>query len=271
MPSSTFQAALDAWREHLGGQAVLEGPDIPARLQSDTSNSRRDLAAVLQIRSADQLPRVMRIAHQYRCKVHPVSTARNWGYGSALPVANDVTLIDLSQLQGIEFDPELGVVTLEPGVTQQMLARKLAGHPYMVPTTGAGPNAGLLSNALERGYGITPYTDHFAALTDIEAVLADGNIYRSALSEAGSEELARLFKWNIGPYVNGLFSQSGFGIVTRATILLARRPETVKVCLFNLRDDALLETAIDRIRGILQTLPAIVGGLNLMDWSQRSP
>lgn len=265
MPSSTFQAALDAWREHLGGQAVLEGPDIPARLQSDTSNSCRDLAAVLQIQSADQLPRVMRIAHQYRCKVHPVSTARNWGYGSALPVANDVTLIDLSQLQGIEFDPELGVVTLEPGVTQQMLARKLAGHPYMVPTTGAGPNAGLLSNALERGYGITPYTDHFAALTDIEAVLADGNIYRSALSEAGSEELARLFKWNIGPYVNGLFSQSGFGIVTRATILLARRPETVKVCLFNLRDDALLETAIDRIRGILQTLPAIVGGLNLMN------
>jgi FAD/FMN-containing dehydrogenase len=262
---SSLHAALDAWRAHLGDHAVMVGADIPARLLLDTSPCRRELLAVLQIQSAGQLPELMRIARQHHCKVHPVSTARNWGYGSALPVADAVALIDMSRLQGIEFDSELGVVTIEPGVTQRMLAEKLAGHPYMVPTTGAGPNAGLLSNALERGYGITPHTDHFGALTDVEAVLADGNIYRSALREAGSEELARLFKWGIGPYVNGLFSQSGFGIVTRGTILLARRPETIKVCLFSLNDDLLLETAIERIRGILQTLPAIVGGLNLMN------
>lgn len=265
MPPSPLQEALEAWRNYLGSHAVLEGPDIPGRLKADTSASTRELNAVLQIKSANQLPEVMRIAHRHRRKVHPVSTARNWGYGSALPVANDVTLIDLSQLQDIKFDPTLGVVTLEPGVTQQRLAQTLADQPYMTPTTGAGPHAGLLSNALERGYGITPFTDHFAAVTDVEAVLADGNIYRSALNEAGSEELARLFKWNIGPYVNGLFSQSGFGIVTSVTILLARRPESVKVCLFNLKDDALLETAVDCVRDVLQTLPGIVGGLNLMN------
>lgn len=210
----------------------------------------------------------MRIAHQYRCRVHPVSTASNWGYGSALPAGDDVTLIDLSCLcRIIDFDPELGVVTLEPGVTQQMLADFLAhkGSSHMVPVTGAGPNVSLLANALERGYGITPYSDHFSAVTDVEAVLADGNIYRSALREAGSEELSRLFKWGIGPYTNGLFTQSGFGIVTRASILLARRPENVTALFFKLKDDTLLEPAVERVREVLQTLPGIVGGINLMN------
>ena len=34
-----------------------------------------------------------------------------------------------------------------------------------MPVTGAGPNCSLLANALERGYGITPPTDHFGAVT----------------------------------------------------------------------------------------------------------
>ena len=71
-----------------------------------------------------------------------------------------------------------------------------------------------MANALERGYGVTPLVDHFGAVTDLEAVLPDGSLYRSALREAGGDEVARLFKWGIGPYSNGLFTQSGFGIVT---------------------------------------------------------
>lgn len=259
------QTAVQDWASLLGPAAVRLGADIPASFRTDTSIAQRRVLAVLQVERADQVPQVMRIAARHRCCIHPVSTGKNWGYGSALPASHDVVMLDLSRLQGIDFDPELGVATVEPGVTQAMLADAIRGHGFMVPTTGAGGLAGLLSNALERGYGITPVTDHFSAVTDIEAVLADGSVYRSALHEAGSPQLARLFKWGIGPYVNGLFSQSGFGIVTRVTILLARRPEAVKVCLFNLKDDRLLDVAVDRIRQVLQTLPGIVGGVNLMN------
>lgn len=261
----SLQAAVQAWTRLLGPAAVRLAADIPSNFRTDTSITQRRVLAVLQVERADQVPEIMRIAAQHRCCVHPVSTGKNWGYGSALPASHDVAMLDLSRLQGIDFDPELGVVTVEPGVTQAMLAEAIRGHGFMVPTTGAGGLAGLLSNALERGYGITPVTDHFSAVTDIEAVLADGSVYCSALREAGSPQLARLFKWGIGPYVNGLFSQSGFGIVTRMTLLLARRPETVKVCLFNLKDDRLLDAAVDRIRQLLQTLPGIVGGVNLMN------
>lgn len=148
-----------------------------------------------------------------------------------------------------------------------MLANFLnaGGHPFLVPVTGAGPTCSLLANALERGYGVTPIADHFAAVTDLEAVLPNGTLHRTALREAGGEELARLFKWGTRPYSAGLFTQSGFGIVTRISTLLARRPECIKVCLFSLKDDALLEPAVERISLILGRLPGIVGAVNLMN------
>jgi FAD/FMN-containing dehydrogenase len=260
--------ALDAWQTLLGPDNVLQGDAARQAWGQDTTGAARRLPAALKILDSKLLPEVMRIAQRFRVPVHPISTGRNWGYGSALAARDGCVLIDLSSLQGIlHFDPEMGVVTVEPGVTQGMLADFLArnGHPFMVPTTGAGPNCSLLGNALERGYGVTPITDHFAAVTDLEAVLADGSLYRTAMREAGGEDIARLFKWGIGPYASGLFTQSGLGIVTRMSIMLARRPEKVKVCLFSLKDDSLLEPAIERIRTILGRLPGTVGGLNLMN------
>ncbi len=264
---NALHAALAAWRA-LPGAEVLPADAASEAYGADTLGLARRIPAALRVRDSACLPELMRIAQRHRVPVHPLSTGRNWGYGSALPVREDVVIVDLSPLCRIlHFDPEMGVVTLEPGVTQGMLAQFLDrnGHPFMVPTTGAGPECSLLGNALERGYGVTPHTDHFAAVTDIEAVLADGSLYRSAMREAGGEDLARLFKWGLGPYANGLFTQSGLGIVTRMSIMLVRRPEAVRVCLFSLKDDALLEPAVERIRALLARLPGTVGGLNLMN------
>jgi 4-cresol dehydrogenase (hydroxylating) len=263
-----LQAALAEWQALLGPQQVLSSEQASAAYGRDTTGIERVVPAALRILDSALLPEVMRIVQRHRIPVHPISTGRNWGYGSALAVSEQCVIIDLSGLaQILHFDPEMGVVTLEPGVTQGMLAAFLERHdyPFMVPTTGAGPDCSLLGNALERGYGVTPHTDHFAAVTDLEAVLADGSRYRTAMREAGGEELARLFKWGIGAYSAGLFTQSGLGIVTRMSIVLARRPEAVKVCLFSLKDDALLEPAIERIRTILGRLPGTVAGLNLMN------
>jgi len=260
--------AISQWQALLGETQVVQGAAVMAAYGSDTSGAVRQVPAALRITDRAQVADVMRIAHQHRVPVYPISTGKNWGYGSALPARDGCVIIDLGGLQKvIHFDAELGVVTLEPGVTQGMLAEFLdaGGHAFLVPVTGAGPTCSVLANALERGYGVTPYVDHFGAVTDLEAVLPDGNLYRTALREAGGEELARLFKWGIGPYSTGLFSQSGFGIVTRMSIILARRPECVKVCLFSLPDDALLETAVLKIRAIMGRLQGTVGGLNLMN------
>jgi 4-cresol dehydrogenase (hydroxylating) flavoprotein subunit len=262
------QAAIDEWRLLLGTDRVLVGENVAERYRSDTLDHEMTVPLVLRVAAAGQIPNLMCIAQRHRVAVHPISTGHNWGYGTALPTANGTALVDLSDLCAIlDFDAELGVVTLEPGVTQRMLAEYLdnRGYNHMVPVTGAGPNCSIVANALERGYGITPHVDHFGAMTDVEAVLADGSIYQSALCEAGNPELARLFKWGIGPYVNGLFTQSGFGIVTRASIALAPRPECTKVCLFSLAEDKLLEEAARRLQQLLSQLPGVLGGVNLMN------
>ena len=263
-----IETALSDWQLLLGAEHVLLAEAAQNTYGVDTSAIERTIPAALRIMDAALLPEVMRIAQQHQVPVYPISTGHNWGYGTALPVQNNCVILDLSQLQKIlHFDAEFGVVTLEPGVTQGMLSDFLdkGNHPFLVPVTGAGPTCSLLANALERGYGVTPYTDHFGAVTDLEAVLADGTIYQTALRESGGEELARLFKWGIGTYSTGLFTQSGFGIVTRMTILLAPRPECIKVGLFSLKDDGLLELAVERIRIILMRLPGTVGAINLMN------
>lgn len=264
----SLTAALDEWRDLLGSACVLQGENAQHAYGADASGVMRKIPAGLCIEDASTLADVMRIAQRHKVAVYPISTGRNWGYGTALPARDDCVIIDLSRLRKIlHFDDELGVVTLEPGVTQGMLAEFLTsgGHPFMVPVTGGGPRCSLVGNALERGYGITPHTDHFGAVTDIEAVLADGSRYRTALREAGGDDLARLFKHGIGPNSMGLFAQSGFGIVTRMTIALARRPECVKACFFSLKSDGLLEVAVERVRTVLSRLPGIVGGINLMN------
>ncbi|KQP23163.1 FAD-binding oxidoreductase [Pseudorhodoferax sp. Leaf267] len=263
-----LDAALVAWTQLLGHEHVLDPEQSHQMYGADTAGNERRISATLQIADRGEIPEVLRIAHAHRVPVYPISTGHNWGYGTALPARDGCVIVDLGRLQGIlHFDAEFGVVTVEPGVTQGMLAKFLeaGNHPFLVPVTGAGPSCSLLANALERGYGVTPITDHFSAVTDIEAVLPDGSLYHTALREAGGEDLARLFKWGVGPYSVGLFTQSGFGIVTKMSIVLARRPECVKVCLFSLKNDALLETAMARLRQILGKLPGTVGAINLMN------
>lgn len=266
-PPPQLAQALDAWAQLLGRERVLTGA-LLQRYHADTTGTQRHIPAALRVDDPAALPDVLRIAQRHGVPVYPISTGHNWGYGTALPARSGCVILDLGGMNRIlDFDPELGVVTLEPGVTQGMLADFLAAgqHPFLVPVTGAGPTCSLLANALERGYGVTPYTDHFGALTDLEAVLADGSLYRTALREAGSDELARLFKWGIGPYSAGLFTQSGLGVVTRVTLALARRPACIKACLFSLPRDDLLEPGVEAIRRAIGLLPGTLGGLNLMN------
>lgn len=260
--------ALDAWRAQLGAERVLDSQEATAHYGRGTEGFGRILAGALRPTEADQLPELMRIATAHRQAVYPISTGRNWGYGSAGPVLDGCILLDLGDLNRIrDFDPLRGLVTVEPGVTQEQLRRYLdqSGHRYMVPVTGAGPSVSLLGNALERGYGITPFCDHFGAVTAIEAVLADGSLYRPALSEWGGHKVNQGFKWGVGPYLDGLFTQSGFGIVTAVTIALAPEPEALEAIFFSFPRESDLSLAVDLVRQIFRRFRGTVGAINLLN------
>jgi FAD/FMN-containing dehydrogenase len=268
MPGVELNAALSAWAAQLGQDRVLAGPAAQQYYGSDTLGIRKTISAALRPASADAVVTILAIARQDGIPLYPISTGHNWGYGGALPVTDDCVIVDLSGLDRIlAFDSELGLATLEPGVTQGALAAYLDRNqlPFLVPVTGGGPQCSLVGNALERGYGITPYADHFAAVTAIEAVMPDGRLYRSALSELGATEADRAYKWGCGPYLDGLFAQGNFGIVTQMTIALARRPERIEAFFFGLRDERRLDDTVLAIRSVLQSLGAVVGSINLMN------
>jgi 4-cresol dehydrogenase (hydroxylating) len=264
----SLDAALSEWARLLGPDRTLTGPQAARAYGPCTLGASRDIAAALKPTSTQEVIAILRVARRHSVALYPISTGRNWGYGAANPVVDGCAIVDLSGMDRIlEVDAELGLVTLEPGVTQGRLREYLdeRGLPFLVPVHGGGPSCSLLGNALERGYGITPYADHFGAVMAIEAVLPTGEIYRSPLSDLGGPGFHRAFKWGVGPYLDGVFTQSSFGIVTQMTIALAPAPERVTAFFFGLARDEDLEEAVARIRGALREVGAVMGAVNLMN------
>lgn len=268
MTFSVLDAALSDWQQILGESGITIDTDEIRLMASNCIGIERRIPAILRPTTSDAVVKLVNVAARHHIALYPCSTGRNWGYGSANPARDSCVLVDLSRMNKIvEFDSETGLLTTEPGVTQRQLEAYLKQHDFsfLIPATGAGPDCSLVGNALERGYGITPYSDHFGAVMGLEVVLPNGEIYASMLSRLGGEAVDKMFKWGIGPYVDGVFSQSNFGIVTKMTIALAPRPERVEVFFFSINKAGDLELAVKRVRQVLREVGTVTGSINLMN------
>jgi FAD/FMN-containing dehydrogenase len=265
---SEASALLEHLRASWGAGRVLSADAAGARYGANTIAVRRRIAGAALAASTDDVVEAVRAANRFGVALYPISTGRNWGYGSANPVTDDCVVLDLSPMTTIlDIEPDLGVVTVQPGVTQRQMKQYLDERRlnYLVPIHGGGPDCSLIGNALERGYGIPPISDHFSAVTALAAVLPDGSVYRGALESAGAGLVERLFKWGVGPYLDGLFTQSNLGIVTEMTITLARRPARIEPFYFWVKDDAQLEATVCQVREVIATYPGLLSGINLMN------
>jgi 4-cresol dehydrogenase (hydroxylating) flavoprotein subunit len=196
------------------------------------------------------------------------STGNNWGYGDRISSEENDLLIDLREFnQIIEFDSYHGLITLSPGVTYSQLANFLEekGDEWIAPVHGGGPDCSVLGNALERGYGLTPFEDHFASVMSLEAILKSGEIYEGPLKRLGQGKLDKLFKFGIGPYTDGLFSQSGLGIVKNVTIRLAKKPEYIEMFYFGIKNEEDFSKCIQIVKDLKMDLGSLVGGINLIN------
>lgn len=252
---------MKLWRDALGASRVASSVQAAARYGPGTEG-KGALAGALFPASVEEVARVIRIANKTHVPVYPVSTGRNWGYGSAIPPVDGCVIVDLSRMNKITaFDAGLGLVTLQPGVTQSdlhsFLSRKKA--PYLVSVNGAGGDTSVFGNILERGFENLPCMDRFTSLISLQAVLPSGEIYERPLSALDGFNSDKVIKWGCGPYLDGLFSQGNFGIVTQMTVALARIPERLDAFSFRIESDEALERFILAIRDLRQTIGPMMG------------
>ncbi len=263
MTGDTVQA-VRAWQVLLQDRIIIDKDQIRSLYGSTTlGGATRHILAVLSAANLDEVLSIVAIAKKHLTPLYPISIGNNWGYGSASPVVDGCAILDLSRMSKIlSFDRELGLVTVEPGVTplqlRQFLLREQA--PFLSPVFGSGPRSSLIGNALDRGHSLTPFTDRFGSVHALEAVLADGSIYRSANGSSAQESF---FKWGIGPYLDGLFSQSNLGIVVNMTFMLAPRPDRVETFMVSLDEHAHFGNCIDALRRLSTELGGIMPSVRI--------
>ncbi|MEO8096707.1 MAG: FAD-binding oxidoreductase [Acidobacteriota bacterium] len=275
---STTQAALAAWKNVLGPQGVTTDAAVLASFSSATFKTQQGIPAVIYPQNVEQVQQCLKIATQHRVPVYPISTGKNWGYGSRVPVADGCVVMDLGAMRGIlDFNEALGYVTVEPGVTQAALYKFLHERKsnLWMDATGSSPECSVLGNTLERGFGHTPYGDHFAQVSNLEVVLPNGELLETGFPRANKAVATPVYRGGLGPGLEGLFAQSNLGVVTKMTLWLMPAPDYFEAYFFSSDEEspgAIIEALRPlRMSGTLRSAVHIANDYRVLAGIQQYP
>jgi hypothetical protein len=238
MTTSFFSEVL-----RIPGAKVLSREEAAFHYGADTGASQRLPAGAIVIKE------VLALANEFKIPLWPISGGRNFGYGTSLPVDSRSFIVDLSQLRRVYIDVQSSTALIEPGVTQADLhaAIKKSGADLLVPTTGVGPNGNILGNALDGGYGLTPITDHFDAISELEGYWGNGTEFRHTYQDLNCPEMAK--RWNAGT------GYSWAGLL---------RPEAARILVFEWKTNDAFINSQSELNKLAEDIPGI-GGIIMMN------
>ncbi|HKR93477.1 FAD-binding oxidoreductase [Novosphingobium sp.] len=238
------------------------------------------VAGVVYPGSTEEIRQLVISANRNAVSLYPVSTGQNIGMGSRAPVMPGQVVVELGRRMNriLELNEEMAYVVVEPGVSYQALYDELAarGHPLMLDTTSGPPQGGPLGNTLDKGAGYTPYFDHFYMSCGMEVVLGTGEVLRTGDGALPGSKSWHISKYGLGPYLDGLFLQSNYGIVTRMGVWLMPKPAVTRSFFFSYPDDddlaEIMETArFVKLRGVVPTLLKVTNDIYAFGTESRFP
>ena len=177
--------------------------------------------------SVEQVQQIVRIAGAHKIPLWTISTGKNLGYGGTAPLLGGSVVLDLKRMDRIiEVNDKNHYALVEPGVSYFDLYHHIHDRGLKVWIDPPDPGWGsLVGNALERGGGYTPMRDHFDCHCGMEVVLANGELVRTGMGALPNSKTWQQYKYGFGPYVDGIFSQSNLGVVTKMGFWLLPEPE----------------------------------------------
>jgi len=230
-----FTAALGEFRRVVGDDWVFssdEDVNLYRDAYSPFLNEPEDPvpSAAIAPQSTEHVQECVRIANRYSLPLWAISTGKNLGYGGSAPRVSGSVMIDLKRMDRIiEISETNHYALVEPGVSYFDLYREIQSRGLKVWIDPPDPGWGsLVGNSLERGGGYTPMRDHFAAQCGMEVVLPNGELLRTGMGALPGAETWQQYNYGFGPYLDGIFSQSSLGIVTKMGVWLLPEPEAYR-------------------------------------------
>ncbi|WP_284193786.1 FAD-binding oxidoreductase [Vibrio zhanjiangensis] len=200
---------------------------------------------------------------------YPISKGNNWGYGYRAPAMDGGILLDLSDMNRIlNFDEELGVVEIEPGVTQGQLSEYLKHTNWMLDCTGAGPDTSIVGNILERGFGHGPTGNRSRHFAISELILSTGEVFKL------SRSVRYCGRAGLSANLHELFTQNNIAVVSKMKFELMLRPQSSLRCLVRLRSSNDLVEYIEIVRqlkaeGSIDGLPHLGNRYRILTMMER--
>ena len=264
LTKAEFEQALNQFRAIVGTENVIVelGRLAPyTKIMIPDDDALHQPAGVIAAGSVEEIQAILRVCNQYHIPIWTISTGRNFGYGSAAPATPGQMILDLRRMNKIiEVDPELGTALVEPGVTYPDLHAYLEERdiPFWLSFPSSGALTGPVGNTLDRGIGYNRYGEHMAHFCGMEVVLADGSVVRTGMGGVPGSNTWQCYRWGYGPWVDGLFTQSNFGIVTKLGLWLMAKPAAHKTFGVGWNDAERMAAGIDtarrlRLQGVIET------------------
>lgn len=235
-----FNAALAEFRRIVGDEWLFSSEEDVALYRDayspvwDEANELVASAAVAPA-SVEQIQAVVRTANKYKVPLFAISTGKNLGYGGSAPNMTGSVIVDLKRMKKvIQVDDKRNFCIVEPGVSYFDLYKYIQERGLKVMMDVLDPGWGSpLGNALDHGVGYTwqNYRDHFGSHCGMEVVLPNGELMRTGMAAVPGAETWGENKYGYGAYVDGLFAQSNFGIVTKMGFWMMPQPDHFLSCM----------------------------------------
>jgi FAD/FMN-containing dehydrogenase len=190
--------------------------------------------AVVRPATSNEVSKILKLANKHRITIVPRSGGSSLQQ-EAIPKQNSI-VVDMMRLEGITLYEDLRSVTVGAGVTYGELDKFLDKYGLFLPVY---PESALVCTVAGNvavngaGPGSSRYGCTGEMVLGLEVVLPDGTIIQTG-SEANPNAPGPFLRYAFGSDITGLFigSLGSFGIITKASMKVFRRPEYYEYSLF---------------------------------------